>query len=73
MDEDIQAKIENTKKEYDAYIKVSDGLLTLSNLPQTNTFKSRDYATESRKFANFAEECGKCLLKLYEIKKNRNI
>ena len=71
--ETLLRDIENTEKEVLAYNKLSEGFGLLSELPEFNQYKRRDYEEKSLNYANLAEGCMQFLDQLLSIKSDRKL
>ena len=59
--------IKNTGIEINAYDKLKDGFLLLSQLPENEGHKKNEYFKKYEEYRNLYSECQKFLGKLYEI------
>jgi hypothetical protein len=72
--EQLLKDIENTKKEVDAYKKIRDGYLVLSQLPENSIQPNgKYYYAESHSCDILYNECSEFLEKLLNLKKERGI
>ena len=67
--------IKRTEIELDAYKKIADGFLTLSNLPEANInpFQSREFFLDYEKYSAFMNDCYDLLNKLHKIRIDRGL
>lgn len=71
--ETLLIDIKNTEKEILAYNKLAEGFELLSELPEFNQYKKKDYAEKSINYENLAEGCMQFLDQLLSIKAERNL
>jgi hypothetical protein len=72
-DEQLLMDIRNTELEMDAYRKLGEGFLILSDLPENKGLSESFYNREFQKYFKWEKECSDLLQKLIHIKIERGI
>jgi len=71
--EELLIDIKNTQDECLAYGKISDGYYILSQLPENQGIKQREYLEKFIYFSNLYKDCNDFLMSLLAIKEDRNL
>ena len=72
-DETLLNDITNTEIEYQAYIKIYQGFLDLSRLPENAGYIADKYYRQHQEYLRLSNECHLFLVRLQQIKKERGL